>query len=288
MGVTTFHKKDYGVFNQHHVTPASVYTLESYGTCKSPGIKKRKHILPLFRCNNRHTFNEPDESLKTVEFYVAEYGGTFTPFSENIPVIYLKKAAMRPNDQLAIEELDLYKIDKIVFEKIAESNSLVKDFIQSISINSNEAVESSATELSESPAPYEKSPLDMREEVMKSIKVRRGQKKFREGLKKEYGIICMVTGCSMWEIIEAAHIDPYRGFNDNDLRNGLLLRADLHTLFDLNLMAIEPVNLTIHFHSLASTNGYGEFEGKKLKVTKTCRPALEPLNRRWLIFKKLT
>jgi predicted restriction endonuclease len=40
-------------------------------------------------------------------------------------------------------------------------------------------------------------------------------------------------------VLEAAHIHPYRGAHTNDVTNGLLLRADLHTLFDLKLLWID-------------------------------------------------
>ncbi|MEO2018753.1 MAG: HNH endonuclease signature motif containing protein [Fuerstiella sp.] len=49
-------------------------------------------------------------------------------------------------------------------------------------------------------------------------------------------------------VLEAAHIRPYRRPEDNDVQNGLLLRADIHTLFDLNLLGIEPGTWQIHIH----------------------------------------
>jgi hypothetical protein len=39
--------------------------------------------------------------------------------------------------------------------------------------------------------------------------------------------------------------------------NGLLLRADLHTLFDLNFLGIEPDTLTVRVHPSAQKEGYG-------------------------------
>jgi len=53
-----------------------------------------------------------------------------------------------------------------------------------------------------------------------------------------------VSGCTLMEIVEAAHIKPHAEQPDDDPANGLLLRADLHTLFDLHLIGIEPDTLT--------------------------------------------
>ena len=47
------------------------------------------------------------------------------------------------------------------------------------------------------------------------------------------------------EVLEAAHILPYRGPDTNKVVNGLLLRADVHTLFDSGLIAVDVKNMTV-------------------------------------------
>ncbi|MBI5863007.1 MAG: HNH endonuclease, partial [Planctomycetes bacterium] len=84
--------------------------------------------------------------------------------------------------------------------------------------------------------------------VMRAIRARRGQPAFRNALRERYGDRCQITGCPVLDVLEAAHIRPYRTEADNAPDNGLLLRAYLHTLFDLDLLGIEPQTLTIHLH----------------------------------------
>jgi len=84
---------------------------------------------------------------------------------------------------------------------------------------------------------------DRRQIVERQIRERRGQQHFRDALRKRYGDRCLVTGCEVLAVLEAAHIKPYRGEDDNHPGNGLLLRADIHTLFDLDLLGVEPVQL---------------------------------------------
>jgi len=79
---------------------------------------------------------------------------------------------------------------------------------------------------------------DRRDKELRAIYVRRGQRAFRRKLLKAYGKACAVTGCKIAELLEAAHISPYRGDHTNKVSNGLLLRADIHTLFDLGLLWI--------------------------------------------------
>jgi len=56
----------------------------------------------------------------------------------------------------------------------------------------------------------------------------------------------LISGCNVQEALEAAHIRPYSECGTNKIANGLLLRADLHTLFDLHLMSLDA-NLQGHF-----------------------------------------
>ena len=102
----------------------------------------------------------------------------------------------------------------------------------------------------EQTATYFPSDDDTRDVEQRQIRVRRGQQKFRDKLRVRYKGQCPVTGCKILALLEAAHISPYRGEKDNPSENGLLLRADIHTLFDLNLLGIEPGNVGDLFASI--------------------------------------
>lgn len=73
--------------------------------------------------------------------------------------------------------------------------------------------------------------------------VRTGQRDFRTLVWERYGGACCVTGCSIDRLIEAAHIIPYRGTQTDGQDNGLLLRVDIHRLFDEHLASIDPERL---------------------------------------------
>lgn len=86
---------------------------------------------------------------------------------------------------------------------------------------------------------------DARERVLREIVQRRGQQKFRKALIAAYEGRCAITGCSVTPLLEAAHITPYLGQETNSTTNGLLLRADIHTLWDLGLIALDPKDRTV-------------------------------------------
>ncbi|WP_346992942.1 MrcB family domain-containing protein [Alteromonas gracilis] len=76
--------------------------------------------------------------------------------------------------------------------------------------------------------------------VTRDILERRGQGQFRKQLLEKYNGTCVVTGCRVEAALEAAHIIPVKEGMDMSPDNGLLLRSDAHTLYDLNLFIIKP------------------------------------------------
>ena len=108
---------------------------------------------------------------------------------------------------------------------------------------------------------------DARSRVIAAIVRRRGQRSFREALLMAYSGACAITGCTIPAILEAAHVHPYKGDHTNVVSNGLLLRADVHTLFDLGLVAIEPQTLIIRVSPALARTEYADLDGRALRPT---------------------
>jgi hypothetical protein len=87
--------------------------------------------------------------------------------------------------------------------------------------------------------------------------------------------------------LEAAHIWPYRGEQDHHPDNGLLLRADIHTLFDLDFIAVEPEKLVAFLAPpLMKVAAYTPLHGRQLFTYNASRPSQESLMARWAVFQK--
>ncbi|WP_277187908.1 HNH endonuclease [Caballeronia sp. BR00000012568055] len=86
---------------------------------------------------------------------------------------------------------------------------------------------------------------DARKKTFAAIVVRQGQPAFRKALLDAYERRCALTGCDVEPVLEAAHICRYMGAHTNVVSNGLLLRADLHTLYDRALIAIDPATYEV-------------------------------------------
>lgn len=69
-------------------------------------------------------------------------------------------------------------------------------------------------------------------------RVRKGQSRFRKALHTLYGSRCAFTGTEEETVLEACHIISHAKTGDNSLDNGLLLRSDIHVLFDEHLMTL--------------------------------------------------
>lgn len=109
---------------------------------------------------------------------------------------------------------------------------------------------------------------DARDRVMTSIVRRQGQSEFRRQLLTVYDGKCAITDCNVREALEAAHIVPYQGAKTNHLTNGILLRADIHTLFDLHLLSISPSTHTVMVSPRLLKTSYKELNGQRLALPK--------------------
>ncbi|BAZ21003.1 WD-repeat protein [Kalymmatonema gypsitolerans NIES-4073] len=121
---------------------------------------------------------------------------------------------------------------------------------------------------------------DARNRINTSIVRRQGQPQFRRSLLKAYNSQCVITRCDAEQALEAAHIIPYLGPDTNHPSNGLLLRADIHTLFDLHLLSLNPETMTVVIAPKLVNTCYGELFGQRLQppkdeVFKPSRKAIE-------------
>ena len=96
-------------------------------------------------------------------------------------------------------------------------------------------------------------------------KDRKGQSMFRKTILQNYEYQCCISGDSVAELLEAAHIQPYIDDRSNHPQNGLCLRVDLHRLFDAGLITINE-ELTVQVSQLLVSTSYYKFTGTKMRL----------------------
>jgi len=108
--------------------------------------------------------------------------------------------------------------------------------------------------------------------------VRQGQSTFRRRMLEAHGGRCCISGADAVQVLDAAHIIPFHGKGSDSLRNGLLLRSDIHRLFDAGALAIDDRYRVVLARHLTPTS-YGDFDGAALRLPRLVsdRPSLEAL-----------
>lgn len=98
-----------------------------------------------------------------------------------------------------------------------------------------------------------------------SRSVRYGQSKFKSLITDTYNGHCCISGESCPELLEAAHIQPYIDERSNHPQNGLLLRVDLHTLFDNGLLSIDD-DYRVRISGQVESEYYCGFDKVKIQL----------------------
>lgn len=106
------------------------------------------------------------------------------------------------------------------------------------------------------------------------VRPRLGQGTFKVAVTDAYGQACAVTQEHSLPVLEAAHIVPYAEGGEHSIRNGVLLRIDVHRLFDKGYVTITPDFKVCVSPKLRATWGngrvYREYDG--LSIRDRCKP----------------
>ena len=207
-------------------------------SCMSTDFKHRTRRQPIFRCARcTAEFNEPAEEELEVRVSTANYSRTWRPadseFSEGeLDTVYVTKS-----QQNAIRRLDA---------------ALLRPILEAHLVTGSPWWDTYARKEERIPGGH----------GLALSKTRLGQQRFREAMLTRFGSSCAFTGSQPPGALEAAHLYLYSEKAVHDPQGGLLLRCDLHALFDRWLLTIDPNNWTIQispdltrYPNLAALNG---------------------------------
>lgn len=115
---------------------------------------------------------------------------------------------------------------------------------------------------------------------------RLGQGAFRVAVTEAYGRSCAVTGEHSLPALDAAHIRSYAQDGPHEVQNGILLRADLHRLFDQGYVTVKPTEYRLEVsrrlrEDYSNGRSYYPLNGSPIQVPNSVsdRPSAEHL--RW-------
>lgn len=108
---------------------------------------------------------------------------------------------------------------------------------------------------------------DERQRVLVEQVRRIHQDSFRALMMQAYGGNCAVTHTGVPETLQAAHINPYRGSKSQVVNNGILLRADIHLLYDAHLISVNPEDYRLRMAKQLGGSPYAKYNGMKIAET---------------------
>lgn len=107
-----------------------------------------------------------------------------------------------------------------------------------------------------------------------------GQTTFRAALVGAYQRQCAVTQEHSLPVLEAAHIRPYAQGGTHEVANGILLRSDIHRLFDAGYVTVdETLRFRVSSHLRREFNNgkvYYALDGKEIEVPKASQDRPDP------------
>ncbi len=233
-----------------------------------------------YYCVAGHSFAEPATETVSVTQYRAFFEEDFAPIGAQIDALEGKPFELSNRNHLGFRACDLNGFANYVARRDYKVAAALESwFLQrALELTDREGDSTEAVQLFA---------LDDRERPLQGIRSRRGLASFRDSVIKRYGPRCLISQCAVLSLLEAANIQPSKGPITNKSANGLLLRSDLHTLFDLDLIGIRPESLTVAIHPDLKGSEYEAYSGLRLVTPAGKEPNSRALVARWARFRRL-
>ncbi len=241
-------------------------------TCGTGQLGYRSTRTNNYRCLYGHEFSQPAASTREGTEYKAAFGLDYLEVSARIEATELRPFELTNSRQLSLRPCDFDGLIRYIVRRDRNAEQVLRGWLSERALTLTDADADPAE-----PGDV----LDERERRNLGILLRRGRKMFRDELIRRYGARCMISGCTTMALIEAAYIQPESAPKFNNPTNGLLLRSDLHTLFDLNLVGIDPARLVVAVHPDLLGGEYKPLDGAALHVANGRGPNRRALATRW-------
>jgi hypothetical protein len=228
--------------------------------CNGSRIKPRKLETPKYRCNDCRMPVEVNSSTYEVTAFKADYAAGWTDLHGRLTGEQLRLLCHAPRSQHSIRSLDLERFER---EIGATSTGPQPPWLRRSRWGSADGAANG--------------------HYRTTVRARRGQARFRDSLLREYGPVCALSGRCPQEALDAAHLYSYAEVGVHHDDGGLLLRRDLHRLFDLGMITVEPTSLTISVSPrLQDFPQYADLAGMTLQTKPVTRRQRTWLRLHWM------
>lgn len=234
--------------------------------CRTTRISERKRITPRYRCMKcGEEFELPRTETVEVERYTARYDAAWTSLDGVLGDAELRAAQSNAIDINAMRPLDWAVFRNALEEKEAtRAVHRVTGRVPDLAWNTGVTIEA--------PGGFSHA----------LVRVRRGQRQFREHLLASQGSLCAFTGGAPERVLEAGHLYSYARLGEHHAHGGLMLRRDIHRLFDDGLLAVDPSTQQIDVApELAAFPQYARLDGGTLTLKRLREEQIDWLGKHW-------
>jgi hypothetical protein len=210
--------------------------------CRRTGMKPRATKSPRYRCQTcKHEFDSPVEEIVEVTAYRSRHDAAWLDLFGVMSGAELRQLCGSPRTQHSLRSMSWGPF-------IDQLSGRLGSFRDLEVLEKRSAVANGG-------------------HVPRLVRVRLGQPAFRQELLGRFGSTCAITGTCPPAALEAAHLYSYAKLGEHHEHGGLLLRRDLHRLFDAGQVSIDPDHLTVAVaDELRSYPDYWRLHGRPLHV----------------------
>ena len=218
--------------------------------CGKSGIKFRKRSQDFLCSKCGAVFLSPVAIAVPVTNYVARHNAAWTPLQDTLSGDELRTLAVNPGDQLAMRRLNWDAFAEALTARGAQAalsrvNKRIADYIW---------------------AQEDRPIIELGGgHVRRFVRVRKDQGKFRTHLLHEQGERCAFTGAAPDKVLEAGHLYSFAEVGVQFEHGGMMMRRDIHRLFDEGWLAVDPSSACIDVASdLETYPQYARLHDQKL------------------------
>lgn len=220
--------------------------------CGSSKIKPRSTTRWIYRCQtDGHEFDLPDVLSEVVTTYRSRHDAAWSPLPGVMTSAELRNLTASPNSPQSMRPIDWTRLAAALAARGAE---------RSVSRVIGRAPD---LRYPSSDQPHVAIAGGHRLAI---VRVRRGQSEFRRALLATYRGGCAFTGPAPDRALEAGHLYSYAKLGEHHAHGGLLLRRDVHRLFDDGEIAVDPETLRLDLSpDLTCYRQYEWLSGRRLR-----------------------
>ncbi|MEB3982522.1 HNH endonuclease signature motif containing protein [Mycobacterium sp. 663a-19] len=213
--------------------------------CNRASFEARKTLAPKYRCYSCGSlFDDPVLTPEKVTTYRSNHAESWVDLEGVLDAATLRSLCVSPRSQNSFRPLK------------------VEAFRQAIAANAPSDVLRILDNVEEQVAGGHTKRL---------VRVRVGQAAFRAKLLDHYGDVCAFTGPAPKAVLDACHLYRYADVGIHKDQGGLLLRKDLHRLFDQGLITVDSEAVLHVAENVRDYPAYAVLHGARMRVKPTAK-----------------